>query len=302
VYKQLAEIYGEPVLEDILINDMIKIINTAVVHELIHEYTEIPESADEDRVTKATIALVDAAKMTWHWIPCPKKNGAKVTWMECLACKDYEKHPSCPLRAIRLDAYPRQYEYGRYHVTELENPRRSYFEREIQYSKEWRSYWSLFFGRAVGFYVESLYAQHKTEVELEIDYGDFKVVGHADIIDEDYGAVLEIKCYHTLRHIIRRGEADPRHEFQARAYYTMLKHAKPYIAKDIKKVRVIYFGRTGTKQYQEFDVPVEEVDLETPARILHEALKRGEPPEQMCPEWMCKTYCPKEIRKVCKDS
>ena len=289
--------------EDNLVKYIVRSIEHTVLHELTHLFSG---ELDDVRVENAVNAVLDDTFMVWSLIPCPKKDGEPVTWVECLSCTDAEKHPTCPLHRIRVNAYPRQYKLGVYHVTELLDPRYSYFERTVDYAKKWDDYWNLFFGVAVGHYVESLYANHKQEVDLEVvvahdeDGEPVTVVGHADIIDEDVGWIMEIKCYHSLTHIVRRGRADPRHEFQVRAYWTLLKKSEKWrwMTKRIKKVRVIYFGRTGTRRYREFDVPLEEVDVVTPALILHRALKTGVPPRQKCAEWRCR-FCPLEIKKKC---
>ena len=282
--------------------DLLKIgLNFSLIHEFTHWATD---ETDEDRVNAAAIALLSGRWMTWSTIPCPKKEGEEVTWVECLACDDRQKHPSCPLRKIRIDAYPRQYEIGKYHVTELPFPRYSYYNRIYKYARSWDEYYDLLYGKALGWYIESKYAEHQREVTLDVpftrDGETIRVVGHGDIVDDDVGNVYELKFYYSLKYIVERGTPNPEHEFQVRAYYTLGLLCKPWMFNKIQKIKMIYYSKLKGRKFprrKEFVVPLEKVDVETNAWILHKALKTKVAPKELCPKWKCR-YCP--YKAICE--
>lgn len=279
-----------------------------LLHELIHYYGKVE---NDDKIENAVDILTKDLYMTWHYIKCPKVQ-SNVSWIECLECSDADKHETCPLHKIRLDAQPRKVEKGVYHISELSFLRYSYFARITPYADDWDSYYDMFFGKALGWYIESKFAEHQREVELDIHASrlrggtqedDFHVIGHADIIDEGDGQGIELKFYYALDFVLKNNRADPRHEFQLRSYYTLGKILKPYMFDKIKKLKVVYFSKTkgrGKPRYKEYEVPLEEVDILSSARILYEAEKAGKPPKGHCDPWMCR-YCEPEIKQECEE-
>jgi len=270
-------------------------LNIAILHELIHEIGDIQNETAVDIVTNELLKRLK--RMGWFWIPCAKHK-RNVTWEECLKCTDSEKLPSCPLRNVRIDAYPRQYKIGRYHVTELMYPLHSYYQRTNPYAADWNEYWDLLYGKALGWYIENLHAKHVIEVEVNETLtrnGDsIEIVGHADLIGESSDTLIEIKFYYSLYHIQKSKKAHEAHEFQARAYYRMGLRSKPWLFDKIKKITVLYYSKTKSSKIPrrlEIDVPLVPLGdiMEKNAWTLHTALVSNKPPlKYRCPEWKCK--------------
>lgn len=303
LYKYLRE--NDEYSENMYRHWLTTFLTEMVVHELIHYDSN---TSNEYLVSNAVRAILsekpEDAFMVWGFIPCPRLH-RDVTWAECLSCEDDIKESVCPLLKIRQDAFPRTDRPNEYHVSELQFLRQSYYGRRLPYSKSWNDYWSWFFGKAVGYYVASLFGTKQGEVSLRLEYDDIDEndlvfnTGHVDVLDDRIGILYEFKCYKTLTYIVADGKPDKRHEWQARAYYTMAKKSRPDLLRNLKKVMVVYFGRTGKLQYKEFEVPMEEVDLWTPTSILHHSLKNAKPPKQLCDApWLCKSYC--DYRGICK--
>lgn len=268
----------------------------SIIHELIHLFGKVK---NESAVQWITDRLIEDAWLGWQFIPCPLKNEENVTWIECLQCEDDMKHPSCPFKNIRIDAQPRKLEKYRYHVTELRTPLQAYWQRTgSTYARAWNEYYDMMFGKALGYYEESLYPQHCREIELEWKHPDgFSVVGHVDMYLEDTGRLVELKFYYSTYHIAKENKAQPDHVFQAQAYYTIGKKTKPWLFRNCKRITIVYYSKMkgrSTPRRIEIDVPLIEVDLETPARILYEAERDGVPPLKhpckQCKEWRNK-YC-----------
>jgi len=241
--------------------------------------------------------------MGWYWIVCPKMK-RNVTWKECLSCKDLQKHPTCPLRNVRIDAYPRQYEIGTYHVTELIYPLSSYYERTNPYAMDWNEYWDLLYGKALGWYIEWLHARHTREVEVEEKLSRYtngtleyiKIIGSADLIGEQSDQLIEIKFYYSTFYIAKEMKPHEAHKFQAQAYYRMGLKCKPQLFENIKKITILYYGKTKSAKIPrriEISVPLEPIGevFERNAWLLHDALINKDPSKlPACPKWKCR-YC-----------
>ena len=283
---------GKELTEDVFMRAMIDVLNEVTIHELCHKIGGILNEELIERMTKSMLA---EACMTWHYIPCPKLQ-KMVTWLECLKCKDSEKHPSCPLQRIREDAFKYKYEPNKYHVSELIFPRYAYYNRKYKYAMSWNEYWDLFYGKALGAYIESLYARDRSEMEVAVQLGDYTVYGHADLVDDKELKLYEIKYYYALRHVYKSKKAKPEHVLQAQAYYSLGLRSRPDIFKNITGIKVLYFSKTRERnvpRYVEMDVEMKDIMdwIEKQAKILHEAIKNDTPPKCRCPEWKCK-YCP----------
>jgi len=272
------------------------------IHEILHR-----EGLDELDATTATDVLLRDIRLkdtlgakikkalkwkTWELIKCPK-TGKNIGWEECLRCPDDEKHSTCPDWAIRSRSAPRRHEFGVYHVTELVAPRQAYFNRKYAVAKAWTDSpaWMRFFmGKAFHRFYQEAYRRDEIEIKVEHDYGDFKVTGSADVVSG--GLLRELKTHGDLGKVGARGP-NLEHVWQAQAYYSLLKATQPWLAREVKKIRVLYAGLTRADTWRDFDVEPKDIsdDIYARARALHEALKANEPPAQFpCPNWMCK-YC-----------
>jgi hypothetical protein len=280
--------------------------NELQLHEIIHAKSG---ELGEEKVFEAVDKLMQDFKQMrlsgWAYIKCPNKK-KNVTWNDCYLCSDTEKHPTCPFHALRLDAYPRSYTFGLYHVSELPNPRMYYYERIGEpYARSWKDYNPLLLGKALGWYIESKYAESCHEITLTYDGrdvrkdlpDDFKgVTGHQDlhIIDEKGQMVVELKLYAFIGYMIKANKPKPEHEFQVRAYYTMGKRTKPYYYDKVHTIKVTYYTKNNRESISQMDidVPIKEVDVITPALLLHKALKEKNPDLlPQCPVYLCKRYC-----------
>jgi len=296
--------------EDDYIRFVIQALNEVFIHELIHELGFI---VNEDEVEDYTTAIFDAMKMVWHYIPCPLKNDL-VTWDICLACNDFEKHETCPLQRIRMDAIPRQYEPKKYHVSELLKVRYAFYERRHKTIGAWEDYWSMFWGRAIGYYVASLYKEEVREVELNVHakdlakfYGvsvettdDFLITGHIDILPYEDGLCLELKSQFNLKYVTNA--PNPYHCSQILAYWVLGQIQFPEIFSKVKQLRIEYYGRnwrgTSMPPSKEHIIPMENIDILTPARWLRMTEDTNTPPPIYCPDWLCKSC---EHKELCKD-
>jgi len=290
LYDKITGELNEQLLTDILM----KMIGVILLHELIHTHGEV---VDEEVVEKFVTEMVQEYKdiwMTWTFVPCPKKKMKKVTLIDCFACDDLQKHGSCPLQKIRKLIQPREYKPNEYHVTELFFPRYAYYERTRQRTASWNDMWDIIYGNALHHYIQTAYDADQKEIALEEDFGEFKIVGSADIVDIH---LIDLKFYYTIKWICKENEAHDFTQFQVRCYWRMGRKTKnPKIRKqfeELRGIKVIYFskmrGRTFPR-YREFPVPVTDIDLFKHGRVIHEALKNHKPPEIKCPSWRCK-FC-----------
>lgn len=279
--------------EENFITNMVFGMNLTVNHELIHWFGDIK---NERVVEFITNMMMKDAFMGWKWIPCPNKE-KNVTWIECLQCTDSEKAAECPFRMVRIDAAPREYKLGEYHVTELPHVLKAYFERTDPYARAWLEYYDMMFGKALGYYIEGLYEHHCQEVDLRLPFGEREaVVGSADLVLDKTGRLVELKFYYNISKLVRTNTPNVEHTFQAQAYYTMgLKH-KPYLFKKIKRITLVYYSKMKSRKVprrKEFEVElvtIEKVMVER-ATILHKALVRKIAPiAHKCPTWLC-GYC-----------
>lgn len=228
----------------------------------------------------------------WLWIPCPKKNGAHVSWDTCLSCSDAEKHEQCPLLAIRADSTPRGYKPGIYHCTETKSPRRAWFNRTTDYVKGWFPLDTIdfFIGKSIHDRIQKFYPRHITEVRVWKDYkdpvyGDFKGTGSVDVVDTLNALLLEIKSIMSLKWVIARGKPIDDHVYQANVYYEWGMYSRPDMFEKLKQIKIVYICKTkyGPTRYKEFDEPfTPPLGLEQNIRALHKSIMTGIPPKQLC--------------------
>jgi len=280
--------------EENFVENMVYGMNLAVLHELTHIYSGVRNEAMVELITNR---LMQNVFMTWHWIPCPKKDGETVTWIECLQCGDDVKHPSCPFRNIRIDSLPREYRYGEYHVTELAHPLKSYYERTNPYTQGFEETYDMLYGKALGWYIESKYDRHCQEVDLKWEiYPNVWVVGSVDLVLDKADRLIELKFYYNIVKLVREGKPNDDHIFQVQTYYTMgLKH-KPWLFNKLKRATVVYYSKMKSRGFpRRAELPVElktiENEIKERARILHTALTIKKPPlDSRCVRWLC-NYC-----------
>ena len=300
----------ENVQEEMFKEVMVDAMSEVLVHELCHFMGLHSEKA----VDQAVKAIFDSDTMGWHLIACPKHH-EPVTWPTCLACDDFEKHEKCPLQRVRQESTPRLYTPQLYHVTELQKIRYAFYERWNKTISSWDDWWAMFWGTAIGHYIEGLYPEGYQEFEFNVSgedlakfYGvepseldNFVVTGHADIVDKDIGLVIELKTSHSLKYV--KDGPNPNHRWQIQAYYTLGLIEFPEIFEKLKEIRIVYYGRTwrGAKlpPSVEHTVPMQTIDLLTPARMMRESELSGMPPAMRCPEWLCR-YC--KSTTLCKNN
>ena len=304
---------------------MATMLSETVCHELCHEFgvwdeeqvdgaiDALMREPDDVLVDKATAAEMVkglyAGTMVLRWVSCPNTHGL-VDWDACFECDDFDKHPTCPLRRIRMDAAPRTYTDKRYHVSELGKVRYAFYDRNCENVWDWQDYWAMMWGRGFGDYVEMLYEKEDKEASQFVfettaeqlcalygvepdEYDDFIVIGHADVnaVELD-GLLMELKTQHNLKYVANA--PNPGHVFQLQAYYTLMCAQYPEKAKKIKELRLVYFGRTwrgkGLAPYIEHVVPMDVIDLRTRARMMRMSEETRMPPEMRCEDWLCR-YC-----------
>lgn len=297
---------GTPEWEQVCVDAAIDFCSELPLHENIHDCGDL---TDEETTFKLMYMLMDGFKKmkfnSWHYLYCPNRGGERVSWDTCYKCKDTEKHPTCPFLALRKDAYPRQYEEGRYHVSELGNLRMSYYERVGEpYARDWQQYNPLLLGKALGWFIESLYKKEHHEIELFLNReqcqqltteplpADFKgISAHQDLHleTEDGGVLVELKLYAFIGIMVRQRKAKPEHEQQARAYLTMGQILYPKLYGTVKKVWVTYYTKAKEAITKiDIEVPCEPVDMVTPALTLHKALTAKNPDLlPRCPPYLC---------------
>lgn len=291
----------ENVQEEMFKEVMVDAFSEVLVHELCH-YMGIHS---EKAVDEAVKAIFDSDTMGWHLIACPKHH-EPVSWPTCLKCTDFEKHESCPLQKVRQASIPRLYTPKLYHVTELQKIRYAFYERWNKTISSWDDWWSMFWGTAMGHYIESLYPEGYQEFEFNVsaadlakfykvepsEIDDFVVTGHADIVDKDIGLVIELKTSWSLKYV--KDGPNPNHRWQIQAYYTLGLIEFPEIFEKLKAIKIVYYGRqwrgATLPPTVEHTVPMQTVDLLTPARMMRESEESGIPPSLRCPEWLCR-YC-----------
>jgi len=274
------------------------LIEDTTIHELGHlAGLSEPQTKEATRtlLRKKLMKVVDW--MVWSLIPCPKKNRELITWTECLKCTDDEKDESCPLWSIRQDLAPRQTQAHTFHVTELTNPRKAYYERTEGHAEGWdEKAIDFFVGRAVHNYIQTKYAAQERELFCWWDLGDIRIIGSADRVDIQHGILFEYKTYATLAFLLERNKPEDDHVYQAQSYIELLKHSHPWIK--VKKIKIVYiakakepsvFGREQPARYKEFVLePKPPEDLVERARMLDAALEKRKPPKMKCADWMCK--------------
>lgn len=296
----------EQMFREVMIDSMSEVL----VHELCH-YMGIHSEKEVDEAVKA---IFESDTMTWHLIACPKHN-EPVSWPTCLSCDDFEKHPTCPLQRVRQASIPRLYTPKRYHTTELQKIRYAFYERWHKTISSWDDMWSMFWGTAIGHYIEGLYPEGYQEFEFNVQaadlakfYGvepseldDFEVTGHADIVDKDIGLVVELKTSWSLKYV--KDGPKPNHRWQIQAYYTLGLIEFPEIFGKIKELRICYYGRQwrgkSLPPSVEHTIPMSTVDLLTPGRMMREAEETGIPPSLRCEKWLC-SYC--KSKDLCRDN
>ncbi|MCD6421887.1 PD-(D/E)XK nuclease family protein [bacterium] len=229
----------------------------------------------------------------WRWVKCPIKG--RVTWAECLACKNPTEN--CFDVELRELLIPRATIPNVYHVTELANPRFSFFERTHDYALSLHDKADLLVGKLMHIAIQQYYGSAYSEVPVMKDFGDFKVVGSIDVLDLRRGRIIELKTYATLKYKLEADRPEPDHEFQIQCYYALLKETQPWIVPEIKSLEIHYIAKVrnhGLPRFKRFKVqpkPGMINEIYSRARILHEALKRNVPPAHKCTPWLCK-FCP----------
>lgn len=229
----------------------------------------------------------------WLWIPCPKRGMKNISWKECLNCSDMEKHPDCPLLAIRSDFTPRGYKKGIYHCTETYNPRRAYFNRITDYAQGWIKNFSaidFFIGKAIHDRIQRKYPREACEVRVwkwynDSEYGDFRGTGSVDVVDSISALLLELKSCMSLKYYLMRGKPSDDHVWQSRVYYEWGVDCKPKIFNPLREARIVYVAKTkySPKRYKEFIVPLEfNKGLEENIRLLHIGVMTDTPPPKLC--------------------
>lgn len=198
--------------------------------------------------------------MGWTNIPCPKIGGVDVSWDTCLRCEDADKAPECPAWVIRHDLAPRPVTPGSYHVTELYDLRRSFFERTHDYSASWDEYaLDFWIGKAAHAYLEQSYLRKWHDELPEGSKGierewreryyswnlgdDIRVVGSPDLLDLLHipRVLHEFKTYGTIKFLLKRNEPEPEHVFQAQTYVKLIEELRPFDRPDI--VRITYLAK-----------------------------------------------------------
>lgn len=288
------------------------LISTCIVHEWLHyemKLEEHPVVFATDHVLHALTdpewprELVSSHAMVWSHMVCPLKKGkqhpeAHVTFDECLSCMDNEKAPECPVWELRWQLLGRRpIRPNTYHVTEITNPRRAYFDRIHDYSEMWDQVWDYFFGHAVHSHIQETFPRPYREIYVtqEFTRAEEKItlVGGIDAYDPAQHVVLEFKTYATLD-FAARDEPEVDHVYQSHTYVGMAKVSKPWLVAD--KIRLVYLAKTrshrGIARYREFLMdPKPPDDYEQRTWDLHDSLKTGQPPTRRCTPWVCR-FCP----------
>ena len=292
--------------EDEFIKHVTFAIDSTVLHELIHEMGETLDEEGVEAMCDAVYAFLNV-NMVWKSIACPLK-GEPIAWETCMACNDHDKAPECPLQQIRIDAYPRQFQIGRYHVSELWRVRNAYYDRRTMSTKSWAEYWDLFIGKAIGWFIEAHYPKDFGEYEFEVPLtkiveffgmdpdpvdAEITILGHADVVDFANKILLELKTTAGMEHV--QEEAKGEHKFQLLSYYLLGLIQVPDMFRELRSARLVYLGKTfsrgkGTRRYVEHEIPLSTPNFVAEVRMLHVALKTGKPPNTECPSWMCR-YC-----------
>jgi len=292
------------------------ILEQTILHELLHRYRVTDERfvtkvfkwirevdreiAEEEETRRITLKLMElkppqSNSMVWSCVPCPK-SGKDIQINECIQCRDDQKDPSCPIQAIRNEFKVRSYRPNVYHVTEITHPRKAYFERFIDYTSTYRQNMALWWGKAAHRSIQSKYPEHWCEIYCEKDFGEFKIVGSIDVIDQMLWILFEVKSYKVL--VFKADRPDEFHKFQAKAYVELLQATDPNLARQLKKLRIICIAKlTDGAPYREFDLPPEPPsDLKERGEALHQGFKTNTPPDsKWCPNWLCDLCHPKII-------
>jgi hypothetical protein len=305
-----------------VIEFIVHLISTSVVHEWLHEEANLEERPVRFATEQLDKILTDhdwpcavpekQRSMVWSHMVCPLNKGKQhpdshVTFDECLSCMDDAKATSCPVWELRQQLLSRRAVQSRvYHVTEITNPRRSFYERLNDYSEVWDDVWDFFFGHAVHNKVQENYPKAYREIFLRQPFtrGDERIelIGSVDAYDSHQGMLLEFKTYATLDYSFDSTKPEVDHEYQAQTYAGMAAACTPWLRP--KKIRVIYLAKTrshrGIARYREFLLdPNPPTDVEERAWQLHDAFKSNTPPARRCATWMCK-FC-KHITKCAED-
>jgi hypothetical protein len=183
-------------------NLIMLLISTCVVHEWLHHEQNLEERPVVYATEHVLHGLTDpewprellrSRPMVWSHMVCPLKKGkqhpeAHVTFDECLLCMDHEKAPDCPVWELRWQLLGRRpIRPNTYHVTEITNPRRSYFDRIHDYSEMWDQVWDYFFGHAVHSHIQETFPRPYREIYVTVDFTREKekitLVGGIDAYD-----------------------------------------------------------------------------------------------------------------------
>jgi len=285
----------------------------AVVHEWLHHEVGLDEKPTCFASEQLRRALLDEswpyipktiAHMVWSHVVCPLRKDkslveGQVTFDDCLECYDDKKSSDCPVWELRKALlWSRSTQDGVYHVTEITNPRRAYFERIHDYSQRWDDRWDLFIGSAFHEKTQLNYPAHYREIFVWKDYqrGDEKarLVGHIDAYDAKQNIIIENKTWATLDYSFDRADPEEDHAFQGQTYIMLAESCTRWLRPT--KIRFAYIAKTKSRRklarYKEFlRDPNPPSDVEERVWDLHNALKAKMPPPRRCTTYICK-MCP----------
>jgi len=222
----------------------------------------------------------------WSRVLC--ECGKEHSWDDYLLCKD-AKLPEI----LRWSIRPRKLEAGVYHVTELINPRYSFYERTTEFADRVVDKLHFFVGKAIHVALQEAFPQQWREVEVFKDFNvDGEVVtlvGHIDAIDMTTGIMYELKSISSTLWKQKFG-VDKRHVWQLSAYWNMFRENRPAQAARLRDACIAYISKSReykASPWMEFHSSKGEVSLAMPPVedrlvMLHRALKTGIAPPHLC--------------------
>lgn len=228
----------------------------------------------------------------WKNVYCPKNDNV-VSWETCLDCSDIEKHPTCPISALReyMKPWPR-YTRNVYHVTELRAPRQAFFNRTIEHVMDFQTnqgFLDMYVGTAVHSALQQSYPKRMREyrvgLPVQLKNAGFAITGRIDVLDHVNGLLIDFKVYLSLKWVLGRNAPEDSHIWQIQSYYEMLKQTEPEAAAKVKQILILYISKTKySERWKEFYLdPVGNPQLVPNGEILHEAMATETPPTKLCP-------------------
>ena len=288
------------------IGKTIQMIDFITLHEFSHQFAGTTDETGINSMCKLVIDFLKDEANVWSFVACPAL-GSYVTLAQCLSCDDLSKHETCPLFGLRKDMIEgnRQFAPGSYHVSELMNKRKTFFDRKFDTSDAWSGRHAMLLGTAIGWFIERGYEHSEYEfvvpltevvalLGLEPDPidGEITILGHGDIVDFTVGVMYELKTIEVTKYVVN--EPKPEHVHQAKCYYTLGMAHEPEKFSAIKDNRISYTSRAkarrGAPAFVEHSLGLGYVNFVEEARTLHRAVMSDTPPPVDCPEWLCR-YC-----------